>query len=138
MQSIAGYSIINNWVDTAANGHSGNYQGKATSIGPYLITADELETHKMGTGFNLDMHISVNGQLEKENRLKAMSPGFDEMILEAAPTHVQPGDIFCSGSPLGVEDLPPVKSGDVVNIEIQGLGVLSTPVNQGATPSKYR
>jgi len=121
---LAGYCVANNWCEAQSSAHDGLSKGKATSLGPWLVTADELESHKLGGGYNLDMQIRVNGLMVGEGHFKQMATQFSKMIETASPTRVQAGDIFCSGSPLDLN--PPLKSGDQVEVEIQALGVLST------------
>ncbi len=123
---IAGYTIINNWNDTAES--LGLAVGQATSLGPYLITADEINPLKIGNGFNMDFQIRVNGEIDKEDRFKTMKYSFQEMIQHASKTNILAGDLFCSGSPVQINKSPVVKPGDILEIEVQGLGVLTTPI----------
>ena len=130
---IAGYCIANNWVDIQLSdsevpGQGGLSRGIATSLGPFLITADELDAHKLGNGFNLDMQVRVNGAAVGEGRLKDMSIAFPDMIRQAAKTNVQAGDLFCSGSPISLADSPCPEMGDLVEVEIQALGCLANRV----------
>mgnify|MGYP002640477890 CR=1 FL=1 len=125
---IAGFTIANNWVDidhTPPDGSEGLSRGIATSLGPYLVTADELESQKFGSGYNLDLELRINGQSLGEGNFKKMSHNFPEMIRQAAKTRVMPGDVFCSGSPLLLSSSPCPTKGDLVEVEIQGLSSLS-------------
>jgi len=124
---IAGYCIANNWINYQAGLNDGLSLGLATSLGPYLVSADELEGHKLGNSFSLDMQIRVNGKAVSESRFRNMTVGFEEMIRSAGPTHVQAGDIFCSGSPADLDNLKPRQADDQIEIEIQVLGTLTTP-----------
>ena len=123
---IAGYAAFNNWVDMDQEG--GLATGKASSMGPWFISADEMEPHKMGTGFNLDMQLRVNGQAEKDGRFSKMAYSFTQMLEIAAQTGIKAGDILCSGSPLDSSNLPKTSRADVIDLEIQVLGVLNTPI----------
>jgi len=125
---IAGYTIVNNWtaVQEKASGKTGFALGQATSLGPYLVTADQVETLKIGPGFNMDMQISLNGHPEIDSRLKAMNFSFTDMLEYSRSTHVAAGDIFCSGSPSKRELV--LSPGQSINIEIQALGKLAALV----------
>lgn len=126
--SVAGYCVANNWHATETDQDDGLAWGKATSLGPCMVTADELETHKLGSGFNLDFQLRVNGQATGEGRFKEMKIGFSEMIQQASPTNVQAGDVFCSGTPSDLSGVTASAQGDQVDIEIQALGILSTTI----------
>ena len=124
--TIAGYCIANNWINPAAPAaDSGLRWGLATSLGPYLITAEELENHKTGLGFNLEARISRNSVKEAAGRFTEMQLSFHDMLRVADRTRVQAGDVFLSGSPFSrVES---TTESDEVALEIQALGLLSTP-----------
>ncbi len=125
---IAGYTIVNNWTapQEKALGKNGVALGQATSIGPYLVTADQVNSLKMGSGFNMDMQISLNGQSEIDTRLKDMKFSFVDMLEFSKSSHVGAGDILCSGSP-SKRDLV-LSSGQNIGVEIQALGTLATTV----------
>ena len=125
---IAGYTIVNNWtaVQEKASGKRGFALGQATTLGPYLVTSDQIDSLKIGRGLNIAMQISLNGQVEIDTRLKEMKFSFDDMLEQALSTQVAAGDIFCSGSP-SKRDLMLIP-GQSIDIEIQALGLLSTVV----------
>jgi len=125
---IAGYSIVNNWFDPQQQGNDGLSLGLATSAGPYLVPAEELEPHKLGKGFSLDLQISVNKSTHTGARFNDMNLSFAEMLAEAQKTNLQAADIICSGSPIKPESSLLLKKGDSIDIEIQALGVLSSSV----------
>jgi len=123
---IAGYCVVNNWTATQekASGKTGFALGQATSMGPYLVTADQVEPLQIGKGFNMDMQISVDGRIEVDSRLREMKFSFQEMLETSRDTHVAAGDILCSGSP-SKRDLQ-LTAGQTLDIEIQSLGTLTT------------
>jgi 2-keto-4-pentenoate hydratase/2-oxohepta-3-ene-1,7-dioic acid hydratase in catechol pathway len=95
-------------------------------LGPYLVTADEV-----GNPNDLYMKTYVNGELRQNSNTSDMI--FDcAFILSYISQHMtlSPGDIILTGTPEGVVlGNPPelqnyLKDGDVVSIEIEGLGVL--------------
>jgi acylpyruvate hydrolase len=96
--------------------------------GPELVLMDEI-----GDLQNLGVIARVNGEVLQDGNTRDMIFGVAETIefLSKIMT-LEPGDIIAPGPPAGVGQsrTPPVwlKSGDVVEIEIEGLGVLSNPV----------
>jgi hypothetical protein len=130
---IAGYTIVNNWLDPQQLGNDGLALGLATSLGPYFIPAAELEPHKLGKGFSLDFQMSVNKKTGSIGSFKDMNLSFAEMLAEAQKTKLQAADIICSGSPLKPDSSLPLKNGDSIDIEIQALGVLSSSVGNSGT-----
>jgi len=125
---IAGYTIVNNWtaVQEKASGKVGFALGQSTSLGPYLVTADQVGLLKIGNGFNMDMQISINEHAEVETRLKDMKFSFADMLEHSKSTYLSAGDILCSGSP-SKRDLMLTES-QRIDIEIQSLGTLSSVV----------
>ncbi len=111
----------------------------ATAIGPYLVTLDELAGHTAtgprGASFDLQMTAAVNGEKLSEGNLKDMTWTFAE-ILERASYGVDlfPGDVIGSGTVgtgcllelngSGITKDLWLKVGDVVTLEIEGLGKL--------------
>jgi 2-keto-4-pentenoate hydratase/2-oxohepta-3-ene-1,7-dioic acid hydratase in catechol pathway len=100
-------------------------------IGPYLTTRDDIpDPHALG------IFARVNGQtLQSSNTSKMIFrvPELIEFISESIT--LEPGDIIATGTPegVGVFRKPPIflKPGDVVEIEIERLGVLRNPVVAG-------
>src|SRR5437588_359960 len=98
---------------------------------PVLVTADEVpDPH------NLPIRLRLNGKTMQESNTSQMifSVGATLAYLSQVFT-LEPGDLIFTGTPPGVgfARKPPVflKGGDVVEVEIGGLGVLSNPVVQG-------
>jgi 2-keto-4-pentenoate hydratase/2-oxohepta-3-ene-1,7-dioic acid hydratase in catechol pathway len=136
---IFGYCILNDWSARDLQRQEmkvglGPAKGKdfATSIGPWIITKDELESCKANKGFELTMKARVNGRLVSEGNLKDIYYSFGEMIERAsAGVTLYPGEIIGSGTvgsgcilELGTEVHRWLKPGDVVELEIDKLGVL--------------
>lgn len=137
---ILGFTIYNDWSARdiqrrEAKVGLGFAKGKdfANSIGPYLVTPDDLEskTKKTPRGniYNLEMKAYVNGELLSQGNLADMHWTFAEMISYASQgTHISQGDLFGSGTvgtgcllELGKEYLKP---GDEVVLEVELLGKL--------------
>gem|GEM_PF-356620 len=132
---IAGFCIVNNWEDPEADANCpGSKKGVATSLGPYLVTGDELEHAKLGLGWNMAVSVTMNKQPVGEGRFKSMGISFEDMLHLAARTNLLAGDVLCSGSPLK-QTMPSHDEGSV-DIEIQSLGLLSTP-SKTAQDSSY-
>ena len=147
---IAGYTIMNDWSARALQMEEmklslGPAKGKdfATAIGPYLITRDELASHRIpserGDRYDLTMTASLNGQELSRGNLKDMSWTFAE-ILERASYGVTlyPGDVIGSGT-VGTGCLLElngskitnnlwVQVGDTVTCAIEELGELTNTV----------
>lgn len=142
---IAGYLILNDWSarDTWRNFESKLSMGPAkskdfaNSLGPYLVTPDELEDRREGSGaetrYNLSMSAKVNGKELSRGNANTLTHTFAAMI-EWASTDVwlRPGDVLGSGT-VGtgcILELRPentggwLKPGDTVEMEIEKLGVL--------------
>lgn len=142
---IMGFMIYNDWsardiqLREMAIG-LGPTKGKdfANSFGPYLITPDELEAHKTDRPgvYDLAMVARVNGEERSRGNWKDMHYSFGEMIAYASrDATLKPGDIIGSGT-VGTGCLleltkgqgPWLKPGDVVELEIEGLGILQNTV----------
>lgn len=97
-------------------------------IGPFIATRDEIpEPHK------LSIQARVNGQIMQNSSTDQLIFRVPELIAFLSETiTLEPGDLIATGTPSGVgfARKPPVflKEGDVVEIEVQGLGVLRNPV----------
>jgi len=97
-------------------------------IGPFIATADEIPDPQ-----DLSIKLRLNGQLMQDSNTKQMIFGVAELIEYLSRYFtLEPGDVIATGTPPGVgfARKPPVylKDGDVAEVEITGLGVLSNPV----------
>jgi 2-keto-4-pentenoate hydratase/2-oxohepta-3-ene-1,7-dioic acid hydratase in catechol pathway len=148
--AIFGYTIVNDWSARDLQSREmqvglGPAKGKdfATSIGPTIVTADELTGHRSEAGvLDLECRAYVNGELIGRDRLSSMSWTFAQMISQAArDSLVLAGDLLASGTTGGGGCLaelwgrngsrtpPPLEPGDVVRMEVEGLGSLSGRVS---------
>jgi 2-keto-4-pentenoate hydratase/2-oxohepta-3-ene-1,7-dioic acid hydratase in catechol pathway len=136
---IFGYCILNDWSARDIQRKEmkvglGPAKGKdfATSIGPYIVTKDELESYRVDNGYDLDMTAKVNGVLLSDGNLKDIYYSFNEMIEKASEnTTLYPGELIGSGTvgtgcilELGEDVHRWLKPGDTVELEITGLGKL--------------
>jgi len=98
-------------------------------FGPVLVTADELAPGATG----LRIQSRLNGQVMQDANTSDMIFPVDETIaLLAECMTLEPGDAIIMGTPAGVGQArtPPVwmKAGDVIEIEIEKIGVLRNPI----------
>ncbi len=144
---IAGFCIMNDWSARDLQRDEmklsmGPVKGKdfATSLGPCMVTPDELEDCREGTAFHLSMKASVNGIPYSTGLLSDLHWSFEEMIAYASrDASCEPGDVIGSGTcgtgcilelalVHGSEQYPWLKSRDTVRLEIDRLGSLSNQV----------
>jgi 2-keto-4-pentenoate hydratase/2-oxohepta-3-ene-1,7-dioic acid hydratase in catechol pathway len=96
--------------------------------GPYLTTSDEIADPQ-----NLAIRTRVNGSTLQDSHTSRMIFKVPQLIAHiSASITLEPGDIIATGTPEGVGAFrnPPIflKAGDVVEVEIEKLGVLRNPV----------
>jgi 2-keto-4-pentenoate hydratase/2-oxohepta-3-ene-1,7-dioic acid hydratase in catechol pathway len=138
-EAIFGYTILNDWSARDIQAREmqvglGPAKGKdfATTFGPWIVTADELPS------LDLDCRAYVNDSLVGQDRLSHMNWSFPQMIAHASrDSVVVAGDLLASGTTggggclaelwgrNGTQTPPPLQVGDVVRIEVEGLGVLT-------------
>jgi 2-keto-4-pentenoate hydratase/2-oxohepta-3-ene-1,7-dioic acid hydratase in catechol pathway len=147
---IAGFCVMNDWSARDVQRREmklsmGPVKGKdfATSLGPMLVTPDELEPARSGRAYDLTMTARVNGTEYSRASLADIYWSFGEMIAYASRgTRVEPGDIIGSGTcgtgcilelslVHGKERYPWLQPGDVVELEVERLGVLRNRVVAG-------
>jgi len=100
-------------------------------IGPWIVTQDEI-----GDPHNLTLTLRVNGEIRQHSNTKHMIHGISDLIAYwSSLMTLYPGDIFGTGTPSGVaigrKPSPEpyyLKPGDIVEAEIEGLGVLVNKV----------
>ncbi len=134
---IAGYACFNDgsvrdWQRHTHQWTPGkNFPGTG-AFGPYLVTADEV-----GDVNALTLQTRLNGDVVQKASLSDLIftiPVVIEYLSRFTP--LSPGDVIATGTPGGVGDkrTPPLymKDGDVVEVEITGLGTLRNPVGTAA------
>ncbi|MBC6992001.1 fumarylacetoacetate hydrolase family protein [Hymenobacter sp. BT491] len=142
---IFGYTIFNDFTARAIQAREmrcnlGPAKGKdfANSIGPYLVTKDEMQPLLNGDGrFNARMTSRINGQTICDGNFNTIHYTFGQMIERASENHVNlyPGDIIGSGTvgwgsliETNFEAHSALVPGDVIELEIDGLGVLRNQI----------
>jgi 2-keto-4-pentenoate hydratase/2-oxohepta-3-ene-1,7-dioic acid hydratase in catechol pathway len=152
---IAGYTVLNDWSARDLQSAEmkvglGPCKGKdtATTLGPVLVTADELEPYRDSDGFlRLALTAEINGEVVGTDLLSNMSWTFEEMTAYASRgTWVRPGDVLGSGTcgnggclaelwgVRGEQSPPPLKPGDTVTLTVEGIGTVANTVVPGADP----
>jgi fumarylacetoacetate (FAA) hydrolase len=143
-EAIGGYTILNDWSARDLQREEttvrlGPAKGKdfASSIGPWLVTPDELADARAGKGYALAMTATVNGPETSRGSWADIHFSFGEMVARAcADARLRPGDLVGSGT-VGTGCLLEVKDatlgrylqpGDEVVLSIDRLGELRTGV----------
>jgi 2-keto-4-pentenoate hydratase/2-oxohepta-3-ene-1,7-dioic acid hydratase in catechol pathway len=130
---VAGYVIVNDmsvrdWQMRAPTHMLGKSFDTHGPFGPWLVTADEIvDPHA------LRLRTWVNDELRQDGNTSEMIHRISEMLVELSTAFtLEPGDVLSTGSPAGVGGLmdPPcfLKVGDVVRIEIEGIGTIENRV----------
>ena len=134
LNHIAGLTLMNegtlrDWVRHAKfNVTQGKNFEKSGVIGPWMMTADEVEDYT-----NLNIQTRVNGEIRQNDNTSNLMFPFDFIIsyLSTFMT-LKPGDMISTGTPngAGARFDPPIylKPGDVVEVEAAGVGVLKNGV----------
>ena len=145
-EAIGGYMILNDWSARDLQREEttvrlGPAKGKdfASSIGPWLVTPDELATARRDTGYDLAMTATVNGTELSRGTWSSAHFSFGEMVERAsADVRLRPGDLLGSGT-VGTGCLLEIRDeilkrylepGDTVTLAIERLGELTAPVVQ--------
>src|SRR5512145_330340 len=130
---IAGYSCYNDvsvreWQFHAKQIAAGkNFVGTGP-FGPWMVTADEVPNPE-----NLKLDLRINGKTEQSSNTRHLIFKIPTIINYASTIFdLAPGDVLVTGTPAGVgwSRKPPqfLKPGDVVEVEIEKIGVLRNPV----------
>ncbi len=137
MSHVVGYACYNDGSIRDFQRHTHQFTpGKnfpdTGAFGPWMMTPDEL-----GPLGELKLQTRLNGEVMQEARIKQMIFDIPRQIEYCSTfTRLEPGDVIVSGTPGGVGSRrqPPLwmKAGDVVEIEVERLGVLRNPVTDEA------
>jgi 2-keto-4-pentenoate hydratase/2-oxohepta-3-ene-1,7-dioic acid hydratase in catechol pathway len=98
-------------------------------LGPWIVTPDEIDDPH-----NLAMELRVNGEPRQRSHSGNMSVTIPEILAHYAPLGYSAGDVVSTGTVSGVagfsEDAASLylRPGDVIEAEIEGIGVLRNPV----------
>jgi 2-keto-4-pentenoate hydratase/2-oxohepta-3-ene-1,7-dioic acid hydratase in catechol pathway len=155
--SIGGYAIFNDWSGRDLQRFDrrlgmGWAKGKdsASTLGPWIVTADELEAHRDGAGrLDLRMQVSRNGEQMGEDSLASAAWSFEQMLVYASRgATLVPGDVIGSGTcgsgclgelwgRRGEIEPPPLAPGDLITMTVEGIGTITNRIIAGAAPISY-
>ncbi len=134
LQYVAGYSCFNDasvrdYQRKTAQWTIGKNFDATGAFGPFFVTADELPPGAQG----LRISTRLNGEVMQDaNTGDMLFPVAETIALLTECMTLEPGDVLVMGTPAGVGHArkPQVwmKDGDVVEIEIEGIGVLRNPI----------
>ena len=134
---IAGYSVYNDasireWQFHAKAICAGKNFESTGAFGPWLVTADEIAPDR-----SLKLVTRLNGEVMQSTTTADMIFSVAQQIEYASTIFtLVPGDVIVTGTPGGVgwSKKPPrfMVPGDVVEVEIEGIGILRNPIAQAA------
>jgi len=130
---VYGYTVIN---DVTAReiqqDHVQFFLGKSAAtfgpMGPAIVTRDEISDVT-----DITLRTRVNGELRQESKISLLIFDIPTIIATISRTvRLEPGDVIATGTPAGVGigfDPPKfLQPGDVVEVDIEGVGTLTNPV----------
>lgn len=127
--TLCNEGTIRDWVRHGKfNATQGKNFDRSGAIGPWIVTADSIDLRA-----SLDLTTRVNGEIRQEDSTSRLVFPFDYLIsyLSTFAT-LKPGDLIVTGTPTGAGARfdPPrwLKPGDVVEVEVPGIGLLSNSV----------
>jgi 2-keto-4-pentenoate hydratase/2-oxohepta-3-ene-1,7-dioic acid hydratase in catechol pathway len=134
LSCIAGYTCANEgsireFQRHTTQWHMGKNFDNSGSLGPWVVTADELPPGGKG----LKIESRVNGKvMQSDNTANMMFPIAETIVYTTKGITLEPGDLLLTGTPSGVAHArkPPawMRHGDVCEIEIEGIGILRNPI----------
>ncbi|MGW4339820.1 fumarylacetoacetate hydrolase family protein [Rhodococcus koreensis] len=145
LSHIFGFTIMNDWsardlqADEMAYG-LGPAKGKdfATSLGPWVVTTDELLPFLSEGVLDLSCRVRVNGQLWAEGNSKAQYHSWGAMFAHASQdSRLLPGDVIASGTVGGCSIGESIRNGyparylvagDQVELEVEAIGTLANTI----------
>jgi len=126
---VAGYTVLNDVTARKLQGQDREQKYpwlRSKSLdtfcpfGPFVVPADAIDPS------DLRVTMRVNGVVKQEARTSAMVFSIEQALVAMAKcTTLRPGDLIAMGTPEGVG---PVVQGDVMEVEVEKLGVLRNPV----------
>jgi 2-keto-4-pentenoate hydratase/2-oxohepta-3-ene-1,7-dioic acid hydratase in catechol pathway len=153
---IAGFTIFNDWScrdlqRDEMEARLGPAKGKdsASSLGPWIVTTDELASFIRDGRLHVRCTLKVNGVQWMENNAGIMYHSWGAMIERASrDSRIVPGDVLGGGTVTGGSIGEAIRNGfparylepgDVVEIEVEGIGILRNTIAPKVNPdSNYR
>ena len=152
-EHIAGYTILVDWsardlqrVEMGVGLGPAKGKDGATTLGPFLVTPDELADTAAGKGYALSMTATVNDREYSRGNWSSLYWSFGQMLAYASRgTTLQPGDVIGSGtvgsgcilelsSTRGAAAYPWLQPGDRVSLAVERLGELTVHITPGGPP----
>jgi fumarylacetoacetate (FAA) hydrolase len=153
---VAGFTIFNDWScrdlqRDEMEARLGPAKGKdaATSLGPWMVTTDELAPHLRDGRLHVRCTLKVNGVQWMDNDAGLMYHNWGAMIERASrDSRIVPGDVLGGGTVTGGSIGEAIRNGfparylqpdDVVEIEVEGIGILRNTIAPKINPEpNYR
>src|SRR6201981_180080 len=153
-RAIIGYTIFNDWsardlqqLESQLAIGQGKGKDSGVTLGPYLVTPDELEPYRRDGTLDLQVTALVNEPVIGSGATAQMDWSFGELISYISRgVMLRPGDVIGSGtvptctlvehlSPTALECFPGwLRDGDVVTLQVQGLGETRQTVRASGPP----
>src|SRR5271170_3467563 len=153
-QAIIGYMIFNDWsardlqqLESQLAIGQGKGKDSGVTLGPYLVTPDELESYRRDGKLSLQVTALVNDTVIGSGSTAQMDWTFGEVISYVSRgVTLNPGDVIGSGtvptctlvehlSPTALDSFPGwLHDGDVVTLQVQGLGETRQTVRASSAP----
>ena len=140
---VAGYACYNDGSVRDWQRHTSQFMPGKTfagtgGFGPWMVTTDEIPDPSA-----LKLTTRLNGQVVQETTLDLMITSVPALIAYCSTIlPLEPGDVIVSGTPggVGAKRNPPLwmRPGDVAEVEITGIGVLSNPIVDEAELARGR
>jgi 2-keto-4-pentenoate hydratase/2-oxohepta-3-ene-1,7-dioic acid hydratase in catechol pathway len=152
-EAIFGYTILNDWSardlqrpEMQVGLGPAKAKDFASTLGPWIVTADELHPHEDADGFlELWCEAAVNGVVVGRDVLANMGWTFGAMVSHASrDARIEPGDVLGSGTTgnggclaelwgrRGRQDPPPLQAGDEVALTVEGIGTVRNRIVAGS------
>lgn len=148
---IAGYTLFNDWSARDIGFREaalpfGQAKGKdfASTLGPWIVTPDELEKYRTPDRLDIALIATLNGRELGRDSLANLAWSFEELIAYASRgAWIRTGDVIGAGTcgsgclaelwgRSGRRDPPALVPGDVVSLSAQGIGTLTNRVVEGS------
>jgi 2,4-didehydro-3-deoxy-L-rhamnonate hydrolase len=136
LDHVLGYTAFNDLSARTKQTHTaqftlGKNADRSGPIGPVIVTADEL-----GDASGLNVETRVNGEVMQRGNTRDLIHGVGRIIEYITDTvTLLPGDVIATGTPGGVgagrDPQVFLVPGDVVEVEVEGIGVLRNPIVAG-------
>ena len=140
LEHVAGYTCLNDLSARDLQNRVSQWtRGKAVDgflpMGPWLVTPDEV-----GDPQTLSVRCRVNGETMQDGHTSLMIWSVAELVAFVSETiSLEPGDVIATGTPsgIGLARTPPVflRDGDLVEVEIERVGLLETRISAPHLPA---